>query len=275
MNAMKLKKISFCLILVVIFLSCKKEEEQLVLINSGTPLLSSVIIDKQPYNNYVYNSANLIAEEKSQFDYTVHTYNGKNQLLSTDYYGNNDILSSDLLVYQAAINRKEWVTPINGNKGGTIKYEYNSNEQLIKTKYTRPLSTVSEYSEFSYDVNNRISRQIMFWENEKTGYTDYLYDAKGNLIKETLYNLSSTGVAELSTAIQYEFDTQQNPYESFSKLMEPGIHTNHNNITKETYTIYMGSNPVVTKVQVTDNTYAYNGKGYPISKNGNVEYAYK
>jgi len=122
---MKLIKISFCLILVAIFLSCKKEEPTVV-VNSGVPLISNVTIDKLASNQYSYNNVNLISEEKSKFDYTIHQYNDKNQLLSTDYYGNNDILSSDLLVYQAAINRTEWVTPVNGTKGGTIKYEYNS-----------------------------------------------------------------------------------------------------------------------------------------------------
>jgi hypothetical protein len=272
---MKLKLISLSLLFVAIFLSCKKEEP-LVTVTSNTSgtLLSKVLIDKQPYYEYSYNNARLITDEKSKYDFTKHNYNDKNQLISTDYYSNFDILSSDLLIYQAAISRKEWVTPLNGTKGGTNKYEYNSNGQLIKTTYSRSLSTSSEYSEFSYDVNNRISRQILYWENKETGYTDYIYDSKGNLIKETLYNLPLTGAAELSTTTQYEFDNQQNPYESFIGLMTPGINTNHNNIIKETYTIHLSANLGPEKVQVTENSYAYNAKGYPISKNKNVEYVY-
>jgi hypothetical protein len=218
---------------------------------------------------------NLISEEKSKFDYALHQYNDKNQLLSTDYYGNNDILSSDLLVYESCLNRKEWVTPVNGTKGGTIKYDYNSNGQLIKTTYSRPLNSISEYSEFSYDADNRISRQTIYWENAKTGYTDYSYDSKGNLIKEILYNVLSTGVAELSTTITYEFDNEHNPYELFSGLVVPGIYTNYNNIIRETYTINSGATQGTSNTQVTDNKYAYNGKGFPVSKNNNVEYVYK
>jgi hypothetical protein len=273
MNDMKLKKIYSCLLLVAIFLSCQKEE-QVIIVNPGVSMLSSVLIDKQLFNEYKYSNVNLISEEKSKFDYTLHQYNDKNQLLSTDYYGNNDILSSDLLVYESALNRKEWVTPMNGTKGGTIKYDYNSNGELIKTTYSRPLNSSSEYSEFSYDANNRISRQIMYWENVKTGYTDYSYDAKGNLIKEILNSVSSTGVAELSTTILYEFDNQKNPYESFSKSKIPGINTNSNNIVKETYTIHLGVNQGTEKIQVTETSYKYNGNGYPVSKNNNVEYIY-
>jgi hypothetical protein len=274
MNAMKLKRISFYLILVAMFFSCKKEE-QVIIVNPGVPLLSSVLIDKQLFNEYIYNNVNLISEEKSKFDYALHLYNDKNQLLSTDYYGNNNILSSDLLVYESAMNRKEWVTPLNGTKGGTIKYDYNSSGELIKTTYSRPLNSSSEYSEFIYDANNRISRQILYWEKEKTGYTDYLYDAKGNLIKETLNCVSSTGVAELSTTALYEFDNQKNPYESFSKSMTPGINTNSNNIVKETYTIHLSVNQGTEKARVTETSYSYNGKGYPVTKNSNVEYVYK
>jgi hypothetical protein len=272
---MKLKLIFHSLLFVAIFLSCKKEEP-LITVNSKTngTLLSKVLIDKQPYYEYSYNIAGLIADEKSKYDFTKHNYNDRNQLVSTDYYSNFDILSSDLLIYQAAISRKEWVTPLNGTKGGTNKYEYNSIGQLIKTTYSRSLSTSSEYSEFNYDVNNRISRQILYWENKETGYTDYLYDSKGNLIKETLYNMPLTGADELSTTIQYEFDNQQNPYESFIGLLTPGINTNHNNIIKETYTIHLSANLGPVKVQVTENSYLYNAKGYPISKNKNVEYVY-
>jgi hypothetical protein len=271
---MKLKIISFCLLFVIVIFSCKKEDEAIV-VNSNVTLLSKVLIDKQPYLEYIYTNANLISEEKSKFDFTKHSYNDKNQLVSTDYYGNYDILSSDIQVFEAAMNRKEWVTPANGIKGGTIRYEYNSNDQLIKTTYSRPLSGSSEYSEFSYDADGRISRQILYWENIKTGYTDYSYDSKGNLIRESLYNVPTTGVAELSTTTQYEFDNQQNPYKSFSGLEKPGINTNSNNIVKETYTINMSASQGAEKAQVTATSYAYNGKGYPVSKNSNVEYVYE
>jgi hypothetical protein len=274
MNDMELKRIYFCLLLVAIFLSCKKEE-QVIIVNPGVSLLSSVLIDKQLFNEYSYNNVNLISEEKSKFDYALHQYNDKNQLLSTDYYSNNDILSSDLLVYESAMNRKEWVTPVNGTKGGTMRYDYNSKGELIKTTYSRPLNSSSEYSEFFYDANNRISRQTMYWENAKTGYADYSYDTKGNLIREILNSVSTTGAAELSTTILYEFDNQKNPYESFSKSMTPGINTNSNNIVKETYTIHLGVNQGTEKAQVTETSYKYNGKGYPVSKNNNVEYVYK
>jgi hypothetical protein len=115
----------------------------------------------------------------------------------------------------------------------------------------------------------------MYWENTATGYIEYSYDGKGNLIKEMLYNLPATGVAELITTTQYAFDNQPNPYRSSSRLMTPGISTNQNNIIKETYTIHLTAVQGPDNVQITETSYEYNGIGYPVTKNGNVSYVYE
>jgi hypothetical protein len=94
------------------------------------------------------------------------------------------------------------------------------------------------------------------------------------MTKEVLYNLPSTGVAEMITITEYSFDTEQNPYKLFSKLMIPGINTNQNNIIKETYTIHLTAGEGSDNVKVTKNTYEYNASEYPISKNGNITYIY-
>lgn len=271
---MKLKIISLSLLFVSIFYSCKKDE-QLIIGNNDVPLLSKVIIADQPYHEYLYNDANLISEEKSKFDFTMHQYNDKNQLVTTDYYGDDAILSSSPEVQETVLNRKDWVNPDNSEKGGSVKYEYNNNEQLIKTTFSRPLVSNTEYSEFTYDVDDRISRQTLYWENKISGYIDYLYDGSGNLIKEILYYVPSTGVAEMSTITRYEFDNKQNPYKSFNSLMTPGINTNRNNIIRETYTIHFKVDQGPETVQITETSYAYNDKGYPIRKNGTVGYVYE
>jgi hypothetical protein len=273
---MRLKIISFCLVLVSIFISCKKEPlDTATATGSNLFLLSKITTDNLASDEYVYTSGNLISEEKSKFDYALHRYNASNQLVSTDFYGNDDVLSSNLQVFTAAINRTEWVTPLNGVKGGTLSYEYNGNDQLVKTTYTRPSSASSEYSVFSYDNNNRINKQMMYWESNATGYIEYLYDAKGNLITESLYNIPSPGVTELITTTQYVYDNQQNPFKSFKQLMLPGINTNVNNISKETHTLNSKADQASDKIQIIENTYQYNASGFPVSKNGNVKYIYK
>jgi len=272
---MRYKLIVICILMFTIFLSCKKEDLSIESNNSEALLLSEIKIDNQASEEFIYNAADLISEEKSKFEFTSHHYNDKNQIVSSDFYGDYNILSSDLQISATAMNRQEWVTDVSGKKGGTINYEYNANGQVIKATYTWAASAGSEYSEFTYDANNRISQQILYWENVKIGNIDYSYDARGNLLKEILYNLSSTGAAEMCTTTRYEFDSQQNPFKSFNKLMIPGIYTNQNNIIKETCTVHLIATQGNDKVQVTENTYAYNVNGYPISKNGNEEYIYE
>jgi hypothetical protein len=267
------------LLFVAIFLSCKKEE----IINNGTPgtpgstiapLLSKVLTDNQTSYEYVYNDSNLVTQEKSKFDLAMHHYNAKGLLASTIHYGNDDILSSDLQVAQTALNSQVLVTSANGKKGGIITYEYNDNSQLIKTTYTSPSSTCSEYSQFTYGNNNRINRQTMYWDNAATGYIDYSYDAKGNLTKESLYNLPVSGAAELLTTTDYVFDNESNPFKATSKLLVPGINSNQNNITKVTYTIHLSASVGPDNVQTTETAYEYNAKGYPITVNGNTTFIY-
>ena len=185
------------------------------------------------------------------------------------------LLSNDTTVSTNAMNQNEWVIPDNNNKSGTINYEYNDNGQLIKSTYIASFGS-SQYSKFSYDGSSgMITKQTLYWDNKKTGYIEYSYDEKGNLVEEILYNYTpSTGVAEIITTTLYEFDNKTNPYKSIGSLMIPGIETNINNITKETCRIHVQANHGTDIEQITQMSYTYNTNGYPISKNGNVKYIY-
>jgi hypothetical protein len=274
---MKHKIITICLLFVAIFLSCKKEELG-ILGNSGnvkTPLLSRILIDNQCSNEYAYTDSNLISEIKSQFDFTMNHYNNLGQLVTTEYYTNDDILSSDNQVSTTAINSSGLVTAESGNKSGIITYVYNDKAQLIKTTYTLTSLASTEYSEFTYDSNNRIARQTMYWDNTASGYIDYSYDGNGNMMKEMLFNMPSTGVAELITTTNYTFDNKANPYKLLNGLMIPGINTNRNNIVKETNTIHISQDQGPDKVQIAESSYKYNTLGYPISKNDNISFVYE
>jgi hypothetical protein len=268
-----MRKIALMFVFSLIFFSCEKDK-QLIIENTDIPLISKVLIGGESYMEYSYNNANLISEEKSKFTYTKHTYNDKNLLITSEFYVDPAMFSSDIHVIEASMNRKEWVNPDNTAKSLTKTFEYNSNEQLLRITYNRPSVSNSEYSEYTFE-NDRISRQTMYWQNELSFYIDYFYDEKGNLIKESKYYVPSTGIAELWTTTEYEYDNMRNPFQSFKRLMTPGKFTNQNNITKETYTIHFEVDPWTQKVQITNNSYEYNDKGYPIKVNGEAEYVYK
>ena len=273
---MRIRMITFCLLFVTIFLSCKKEDLSDVgnPVTAKTPLLSKVLENNQSSYEYVYNDSNLITEVKTRFDYTLNHYNSKGQIVTSEYYTNDDILSSDAQVSATAMSAEGLITADNGKKTGIITYEYNDNEQLIKSTNTLTAPVSSEFSEFSYDSNNRISRQTMYWDNTATGYIDYSYDGNGNLISEMLYNTQSSGDPELTTTTTYTFDNQPNPYKMSGILMIPGTNTNRNNIIAETYTIHLSADQGSDNVQTTTNVYQYNSLGFPVSKNGNVTFVY-
>jgi hypothetical protein len=267
-----MKKLALFLFFSLMLFSCEKDK-QLLVENTDIPLLSKVLVAGVSSYEYTYNDANLLIEEKSKFTYTKHSYNDYNLLKTSEFYIDPATFSSDLHVIEASMNRKEWVNPDNTAKSLTQTFEYNKNGQLARKIYTRPSVTNSEYSEFTFD-NDRISRQTLYWQNELSFYIDYLYDEQGNLIKESKYYVPSTGIAELWTTTEYEYDNMHNPFQAFKRLMSPSKFTNPNNITKETYTVYFEVDQWTQKVSIITNTYEYNDNGYPIKVNGEAKYVY-
>jgi len=271
-----MKKIALIFFVSIILFSCEKDktDKQLIIENTDIPLVSKVLIGGESFLEYSYNEANLLTEEKNKFHYTKHNYNDNNLLSSSEFYMDAAMFSSTWSVVEASMNREEWVNPDNTAKSLTQTLEYNGNEQLARKTYIRPSVTDSEYSEFSFE-NDRICKQTMYWQNVMSFYIVYVYDEKGNLIKESKYHVSSDGIAELWTTTEYEYDNMHNPFLAFKRLMSPSKYTNPNNITKETYTIYFEVDQWTQKVSIINNSYEYDDKGYPIIVNGETEYMYK
>ncbi len=271
---MKLNYISAGLLILAMITSCTKEDPIAdISTKPESTMLSQILDNGTPVNEYSYNATDLIGEEKSKYDLSVNHYNNMDQLSSTDYYVNFNILSADLQVADSALNQTTWVTPDNSNKSGTLVYNYNSAGQLAKSTY-KPVAGIPQSSEFTYNGDNRISREILRWGDTETGYISYVYDNKGNLTEEYLYNVVS-GVAELSVSKVYEYDSGINPFKTVSRTALPGLYSNPNNIVKETYTMYARAGEGNDNVQITENYYQYNTLGYPVSKNGNIKYVYK
>ena len=262
-------------VLSLLLFSCEKlKEKQLIVENQDIPLISKVIIGTETYLEYTYNEANLPVEEKSKFHYTRHFYNDMNQITKSDFYWDISMASSSSSVIQAAMNRTEWVNPENTSKCISHEYVYNTDGQLIQKAFIRPFDNTPEYNSYTYE-SGRINRQTMYWKSGYMGYIDYIYNDKGNLIKELRYDGLSAGIVSLSTTTEYEYDNMPNPYLAFKRLLTPGIFTNTNNITKETYTLNFEVDPFTEKVQVKTNSYEYNDLGYPVKINGLTEYIYK
>jgi hypothetical protein len=270
-----MKKIGLILVAVIVFISCEKaRDRQLIIENSDIPLISEVIMGNETYMKYTYNEANLPVEEKSKFHYTRHFYNDMNQITASDFYWDISMASSNSSVIEAAMSRTEWVNPKNTPKSISHEYIYSTDGQLKQKAFIRPTDNTPEYNSFTYE-NGRISRQTMFWKSGSVGFIDYIYNDNGNLIKELRYDAPAGENMRLSTTTEYEYDNMPNPYLAFKRLLTPGIYTNLNNITKETYTLNFDVDPFTEKVQVKTNSYEYNDRGYPVKINGSTEYRYK
>ena len=89
-------------------------------------------------------------------DYEDYVYNDKNQLEEIIYYNNN-------LSY---------------------KYSYDSDGNKIK----EVISSAEPGSTLYYYNNNRLTREEQYIRNIFIAYTEYEYDAHGNLFKETAYS---------------------------------------------------------------------------------------
>jgi hypothetical protein len=161
--------------------------------NSG--LLYQVKFANELYYEYTYNDSNQIVEEKSKLHYTKHNYqNG--MLISSDYYIDPGMYSSSWSVVDSAMNRIEWVNPTNTEKNSTKTYSHDNNGKIIKSENYLGIC------EYSYDEKNRINRQTFYRDNECTGYIDYTYDNKDNLIKRLHYWILANGEPELQTLIE-------------------------------------------------------------------------
>jgi hypothetical protein len=271
-----MNKTSFLFFISLVFVSCAKEntDKHLIIENTKIPLISKVLIGDEIYMDYSYNDANLVTEEKSKFHYSRHTYNENNQLITSDYYWDEHIASSNSSVLEEAMNRKEWVNP--GNTPKTISHmlEYNSKEHLVKISFLRSAGGGGDMMEYRYEGDMPV-RATSYYNGLISNYRDYFYDDKGNMTREERYNVSSAGAAVLSTTTEYEYDEMHNPWQSFRRLLTPGIYTNPNNITKETYTLHFEVDPWIENIQVTEYSYEYNEKGYPVRVNGLTQYVYK
>jgi hypothetical protein len=259
--------------LLTIFITSCKEDEKIVLINNESPLLRQIIIDRQPAYEYTYNGSGLLIREKGRYILTEYLYNDKYLPSLAVQYVNYDILSQDPAIAAAALNRKDLMTAAASGKGGKTSFLYNGDGKIVEAIYT-PVSGAVQNSELFTDQEGRVTKQILYLADKEAGHIEYTYDGNGNLTLEKVFGINSYGDQELITVTGFEYDDKVNPYKSAGRVSLPGPGTNSNNVTRETRTIHINNGQGSTRVDVTEYSYKYNDRGYPVSRNGNIEYVY-
>ncbi len=232
-------------------------------------LLKSVLIGGEVYQEFTYNKAALIEEEKSKFHYSKYLYSNMNRLAKSEHYWDESIASSNSYVLEDALKRTEWVSPENTDLDVYTTYEYDRSGELQKTITNRLQNDIVSTSNYKCNDNGQIETKT--WKNDfgPESFDRYYYDSVGNLIKEVRFYGN-----ELQTTTEYEFDNKHNPYFPFRKLMIPGQNTNPNNIVKETYTLHFEVDKFIDKVQIKEYSYEYNSNGYPVKRSDGFEYVY-
>jgi hypothetical protein len=268
-----MKKTWIVILICIASISCDKDNDSIIEKNK-TGLLSRVLISGEPYQEFTYTNSGLIEEVKSWGTYTKYTYNASNQLIRQDYYIDPSLYSSSSYVIAEASKRKEWANPQNVPKSVTNTYSYPKTGQFIERFVDRANGTRS-YAKYELNEKGLVSKDIFYDEEKPSGYIDYLYDEQGNLIRRMHYYIFADGKSKLSNETKYEFDNKKNPYFPFKKLVNPGRETNHNNITKETYTVYGETPSVIEWLNITTHTYEYNDLGYPLKVDDETVYEYE
>ena len=268
-----MKRIYLALLIGIVFLSCEKSNDQIVERNNSG-LLSKVLISGTAYMEYTYTSSGLIQEEKSWGSYTKHTYNSSDLLVKSESYVDPSIFSSSSNVIAEASKRKEWANPQNTPLDVTNTYTYTKAGVLNQRNVERANGTQCIVK---YELNKKglISKETYYYEGKPSGYIDYSYDERGNLITRSHYFISTDGKSNLSNKTEYEYDNQKNPYFPFNKLLYPGRATNRNNITNESYTAYGATPSVIEWENITKHEYEYNDLGYPVKVDKETVYEYE
>lgn len=261
------------LLISIIFLSlflisCQKEN---FTESSGQgDLLTQILIGGEVYQEFAFNAAGLIEEDRSKFHYSKYIYNNAYKLVKSEHYWDERIASSSSYVLEELAKDTTWISPENSEMDVFTSYQYDRFGKLRKTVTNRLRNEVVSTS--GYQCNKKGQIVLKIWESSETPQTSekYHYDKGGNLVKKERFSGE-----ELRTTTEYEFDNRPNPFYSFRKLMIPGRYTNTNNIIKETYTIHFEVDDFLENVQVTEYKYSYNDFGYPVAVNQTTEYVYE
>lgn len=247
-----------------LFISCDKDNFEVVPAdNQNIPLISKMYYQDKLVHEWVYNEDNLVVESKGKWSYRSYTWDRDHKLLSYDMYDDLGMASSNWETAQQSMNRTEWVTPENTEINGRANYFYTKNK-LSKIEVTRLPGGAKSSTTYEYDDKGRISKKIYYYDNTQSSFTEFHYDAYGNLVTEIKKEIID-GVPVMMVSTEYEFDDKNNPYIAFKRLLQPGENTNKNNILRRVQTLHFDA-PMAQKIMETVNTYEYNSEGYPVKK---------
>ena len=252
------KKSLLILIISLCFTTCKKEENE-NLCYSNT-LISQVNSGDLAVHGLTYNSNCLIYESTEPFIYKKFSYDAQNMLNKVEVAYSLNPFSCVMIPGQSLES-----DPRKASVSEYSEFKYDDDLRLTKKLnyfINNGNPQLTSYQTYDYE-NDKIVKLSTFNPQELLiQYHDYKYDDNVNITRDDQY-INSPAIKLVNTTT-YEFDNKNNPYLVFACEGNPGKYTNRNNIITETSVSYYGtSESHNTRV----NVYEYNTLGYPVKIN--------
>jgi hypothetical protein len=255
---------NYSLLLIIVFLcftNCNKEDKNENLYFSDT-LISQVYSGNLAVHGFTYNSEYLIRESTEPFVYKKFTYDSRNLLKKVEMAYSFSSFSCVMIPGQS-----QETDPRKASISQYSEFEYNDSSLLTKKSnyfINNGNPQLTSFQTYEY-LNGNIKKISTFNpQGLLTGYHDYNYDDRGNMIRDDQYS-NNSGIKLVHT-VTFDFDNKNNPYLVFACEGDPGKYTNRNNIVNEISVSYLYNGIPQSSVTRT-NVYEYNSLDYPVKIN--------
>lgn len=247
-----MKKYLLFFFLISAFFSCQSDTEMSPFVASPKSFLLSQQIDNQKVVKTI-------------------TYNADRQVANMVTY-NAEIIRSEMQYTNKRLTRQNDFYP-DGSSAGYKAYFYDFYGRTDKIEHYKPdiydytKISLHHYETFEYNTQHQLTKSSYYHSHgagEMTvdNYSEYEYDAKGNLRTHRVYahKLGGQGDMVLAVTGAFEFDDKANPF-PLNGIQNTDKQTiSKNNLTKATYTYPNGN--VYPEFSFTAN-YTYYEHGFP------------
>lgn len=248
-----------CLILTLV--SCQDLLENP---NAGEQLIA-IYYDELKFYQYEYSTEGDLMAERGKFHYHGYIFDEAKRQVKKEVFLDNRLLSSSSSIVQQAMERADWVSPENTPLAGTLVFEFDNDNRLVKS------TELSGYSEYEFGQDNKISVVRMYSEGQLKGTREYSYDNFGNVSVDKHFIIAEDGSKFLASITEYDYDDKKNPFFNLRPDRFPVENLNPNNIIRKIYTLP----DVPNGGSDISYSYTYNELGLPTSRSDGMRFEYR
>lgn len=211
----------FALLLVLLVLSCKKEEP--VIYPDGTTRLLRVrSADGFVREAFDYDTQGRVLTHRRFFpgqtasEETTYAYDAQGRLLNA---------RATRLIYTCG-------TCEGVPTKFTETFAYDGNGRLVESQDAGENGLFAGRWTYEYDATGRLTRQNAFTDAERLGgYAVFGYDARGNILKADYFQVDGN----LLSRNVYEYDRRPNPFPTVYRGIQAALFRSPNNIVRDKY----------------------------------------